>query len=70
MTVKEVMVQYRFSGPNIKRILGVKHLAVGLVCNNLWTFSNIKDTDPQRLTTAANSYPTMRMLKFSLSLSF
>ena len=70
MTVKEAMVQYRFSGPNIKRILGVKHLAVGLVCNNLWTFSNIKDTDPQRLTTAANSYPTMRMLKLNVNLAF
>ena len=70
MTVKEVMVQYRFSGPNIKRILGVKHLAVGLICNNLWTFSNIKDTDPQRLTTAANSYPTMRMLKLNVNLAF
>lgn len=70
MTVKEVMVSYRFSGPNIKRILGVKHLAVGLVCNNLWTFSNIKDTDPQRLTTAANSYPTMRMLKLNVNLAF
>lgn len=70
MTVKEVMVSYRFSGPNIKRILGVKHLAVGLVCNNLWTFSDIKDTDPQRLTTAANSYPTMRMLKLNVNLAF
>lgn len=70
MTVKEVMVSYRFSGPNIKRILGVKHLAVGLVCNNLWTFSNIMDTDPQRLTTAANSYPTMRMLKLNVNLAF
>lgn len=70
MTVKEVMVSYRFSGPDIKRILGVKHLAVGLVCNNLWTFSNIKDTDPQRLTTAANSYPTMRMLKLNVNLAF
>lgn len=70
MTVKEVMVSYRFSGPNIKRILGVKHLAVGLVCNNLWTFYNIKDTDPQRLTTAANSYPTMRMLKLNVNLAF
>lgn len=70
MTVKGVMVSYRFSGPNIKRILGVKHLAVGLVCNNLWTFSNIKDTDPQRLTTAANSYPTMRMLKLNVNLAF
>lgn len=70
MTVKEVMVSYRFSGPNIKRILGVKHLAVGLVCNNLWTFSNIKDTDPQRLTTAANSYPTMRMLKLNVNIAF
>lgn len=70
MTIKEVMLSYRFSGPNIKRILGVKHLAVGLVCNNLWTFSNIKDTDPQRLTTAANSYPTMRMLKLNVNLAF
>ena len=28
------------------------------------------EQDPQRLTTADNYYPTMRMLKFSLSLSF
>ena len=31
---------------------------------------SIKDTDPQRLTTAANSYPTMRMLKLNVNLAF
>lgn len=70
LTVKEVMVSYRFSGPGIKRVLGVKHLAVGLVCNNLWTFSNFDDVDPQRLTTAANAYPTMRTLKLNVNLAF
>lgn len=70
LTVKEIMVSYRFSGPGIKRVLGVKHLAVGLVCNNLWTFSNFDDVDPQRLTTAANAYPTMRTLKLNVNLAF
>ncbi len=70
LTVKEVALSYKFSGAAVNRLLGVKHLAVGLVCNNLWTFSNIKDTDPQRLTTAANSYPTMRMLKLNVNLAF
>ena len=70
LTVKEVSLTYNFSGTAFNRMLGVKNLAVGLVCNNLWTFSNIKDTDPQRLTTAANSYPTMRMVKLNVNLSF
>lgn len=70
LTVKEVMLSYRFSGPGIKRILGVKHLSLGLVCNNLWTFSNFDDVDPQRLTTAANAYPTMRVLKLNVNLAF
>ena len=70
LTVKEVSLSYNFSGAAVNRLLGVKHLAVGLVCNNLWTFSGIKDTDPQRLTTATNYYPTMRMLKLNVNLAF
>ncbi len=70
LTVKEVSLSYNFSGTAVNRLLGVKRLAVGLVCNNLWTFSNILDTDPQRLTTATNYYPTMRMLKLNFNLAF
>lgn len=70
LTVKEVMVSYKFAGPAVRRALGVQHLAVGLSCNNLWTFSNFDDVDPQRLTTATNYYPTMRVLKLNVNLAF
>ena len=68
--VKEVMLSYKFSGPGIKRVLGVKHLAVGLTCNNLYTFTNLIDVDPQRMTTATCYYPTMRVLKLNVNLAF
>lgn len=72
LTIKEVMLAYKFSGSKIKRALGVESLGVTLSCNNLWTFfnSSLKDTDPQRLTTASNYYPTMRILKLSVNLAF
>lgn len=69
-SVKEVMLSYQFSGPGIKRVLGVKHLAVGLTCNNLYTFTNLIDVDPQRMTTATCYYPTMRVLKLNVNLAF
>lgn len=69
-SVKEVMLSYKFSGPGIKRVLGVKHLAVGLTCNNLYTFTNLIDVDPQRMTTATCYYPTMRVLKLNVNLAF
>ena len=69
-SVKEVMLSYKFSGPAIKRVLGVKHLAVGLTCNNLYTFTNLIDVDPQRMTTATCYYPTMRVLKLNVNLAF
>lgn len=69
-SVKEVMLSYKFSGPGIKRVLGVKHLAVGLTCNNLYTFTNLIDVDPQRMATATCYYPTMRVLKLNVNLAF
>ena len=69
-SVKEVMLSYKFSGPGIKRVLGVKHLAVGLTCNNLYTFTNLIDVDPQRMTTATCYYPTMRVMKLNVNLAF
>lgn len=70
LSIKEVMVSYSFNGPKIKRALGVETLSIGLTCNNLWTFTNLVDVDPQRLTTATNYYPTMRVLELNVNLSF
>lgn len=69
-SIKEVMLAYTFDGKMLKQKLGVKALSLGVTCNNLFTFTELMEQDPQRLTTADNYYPTMRMLKFSLSLSF
>lgn len=72
LTIKEVLLSYKFSGPKIKKTLGINSLGITLTCNNLWTFfdSSLKDIDPQRLTTATNYYPTMRILKLSVNLAF
>ena len=69
-SIKEVMLSYTFDGDWLKKKLGVRALSLGITCNNLFTFTELMEQDPQRLTTADNYYPTMRMLKFSLSLSF
>lgn len=72
LMVKEVLLGYRFSGPAVKRALGVSSLAINLTGNNLWSFfdKSLYDTDPQRLTTASNYYPTMRVVKLSVKLGF
>ena len=69
-SIKEVMLSYTFDGKMLKQKLGIQSLSLGVTCNNLYTFTELMEQDPQRLTTAENYYPTMRMLKFSLSMSF
>lgn len=68
-SIKEMMLSYTFDGNRVKK-LGIRSLQLGVSCNNLFTFTTLMEQDPQRLTTADNYYPTMRMLKFNLSLSF
>jgi len=70
LTIKEMSLSYRFNGPGVRRVLGVDNISVGVTCNNLYTFTDIVDVDPQRQTTAISYYPTMRVVKFNVNLSF
>lgn len=70
LTVKEMSLSYTFDGKKLRRALGVRSLSVGVICNNLLTFTSLMEQDPQRLTTAENYYPTMRIVKLNLNLSF
>lgn len=70
LTVKEMSLTYTFDGKKLRKALGVRSLSLGVICNNLFTFTGLIEQDPQRLTTAENYYPTMRVVKLNLNLSF
>ena len=70
LTVKEMSLIYTFDGKKLRKALGVRSLSLGVICNNLFTFTGLIEQDPQRLTTAENYYPTMRVVKLNLNLSF
>ena len=70
VSLKEVVLSYTFDGKKLKQMLGVKALTIGVTGNNLFTWTSLMEQDPQRHTTAENNYPTMRMVKFYVNVTF
>lgn len=70
LTIKEVLLSYKFKGIDLKNELGINSLSVSLSCNNLWTFTNLIENDPQTLSTMVNYYPSMRVMKLGVNIAF
>ncbi len=67
LTLKEVYVSYTFDGAKINRI-GLKGLSITLTGNNLVTFTNLVEGNPQRTSLSSSYYPLMRVVKLGVKL--
>ena len=70
LTLKELYLSYKFDGPTINKILGLRGLSITATANNLFTFTDLVEGDPQRTTLAASYYPLMRSFKLGVKLDF
>ena len=70
LTLKELYLSYKFDGPTINKILGLRGLSVTATANNLFTFTDLVEGDPQRTSLAASYYPLMRTFKLGVKLDF
>lgn len=70
LTLKEVYLAYKFDGPKVKKALGISGLSVTLSGNNLVTFTNLIEGNPQTTSLQASNYPVMRIVKLGVKLDF
>lgn len=70
LTLKELYISYKFDGPTVNKILGLRGLSVTATANNLLTFSGLVEGNPQRTSLASSYYPLMRSFKLGVKLDF
>lgn len=70
LRLKEVSIGYTWSGPKIKQALGVRALKVYATGNNLLTFTDLLEGDPESKYLVWGKYPQMMTVKLGLQVSF
>lgn len=70
LSVKEAYLSYRFDSDKVKKALGVSALSVTLTGNNLFTFTNLIEGNPQSTSVGSTTYPLMRVVKLGAKLEF
>lgn len=70
LRLKEVSVGYTWSGPKIRQALGVRALKVYATGNNLLTFTDLLEGDPENKYLVWGQYPQMMTVKLGLQVSF
>ena len=70
LRLKEVSIGYTWSGPKIKQALGVRALKVYATGNNLLTFTDLLEGDPENKYLVWGQYPQMMTIKLGLQVSF
>ena len=70
LRLKEVSVSYTWNGPKVKRVLGVDGVRVYATGNNLLTFTDLIEGDPEQKYLVWGEYPQMMTVKLGLQLSF
>lgn len=70
LRLKEVSISYTWSGPKLKRILGLAGLKVYATGNNLLTFTDLIEGDPESKYLIWGDYPQMMTIKLGLQLTF
>lgn len=70
LTVKEVKLSYTFDSDKLKKNTGLNALGVYVTANNLFTFTNLIEGDPQLTDFLSVYYPVMRMVKFGVNMNF
>ena len=70
LRLKEASISYTWSGPKLKQILGLSSLKVYATGNNLLTFTDLLEGDPESKYLVWGEYPQMMTVKLGLQLSF
>lgn len=69
LRVKNAELAYRFSGPFLAQ-MGVKHVRVFANGNNLFTWSSVRNFDPESPSGRGQFYPQMRVYNFGINVQF
>lgn len=70
LRLKEVSVGYTWSGPKVRQVLGIRGIKVYATGNNLLTFTDLIEGDPESKYLVWGSYPQMMTVKLGLQLQF
>lgn len=68
--LKELTIGYTFNTPKIKKLMGLQAIKVYLTGNNLLTFTDLLEGDPESKYLVWGNYPQMRTVKAGLQLTF
>lgn len=68
--LKELTVSYTFNTPQIKKRMGLSSIKLYITGNNLFTFTDLLEGDPESKYLVWGEYPQMRTVKFGFQLGF
>ena len=68
--LKEASISYTWSGPKVREKLGVSGIKVYVMGNNLLTFTDLIEGDPESKNLAWGAYPHMRNIQLGIQLNF
>ncbi len=68
--LKDVSLSYTWSGRKFKKRTGLSGLKLYVTGNNLLTFTELLEGDPESKTLSKGAYPHMRTIKLGLQLNF
>ena len=70
LRLKEVTLSYTWNGRNFKKRTGMDGIKVYVTGNNLLTFTELLEGDPESKKLTNGAYPHMRTIKLGLQLNF
>lgn len=70
LRLKELNIGYTINTPAVKRVIGLQAIRVYLTGNNLLTFTDLLEGDPESKYLVWGQYPHMRTVKMGLQLTF
>ncbi|MBR1868790.1 MAG: hypothetical protein IJ799_01845 [Bacteroidales bacterium] len=70
LSLKEIYVAYKFDGRRLQERFGIRGLSLTLTANNLLTFTDLIEGNPQRTELVKSYYPIMRIAKFGVKMEF
>lgn len=68
--LKELTVSYTFNTPKVKKMVGLSAVKIYLTGNNLLTFTDLLEGDPESKYLVWGDYPHMRTVKAGIQVTF
>jgi hypothetical protein len=70
LRIKEIYMGYTINAPKLEKLAGISNFMVYASANNVYTFTNLIEGDPERKDFQQGFYPQMMTLKLGLKLAF